>query len=80
MLKLKREILISLYYLMATWDELAGLVRAHLAAGKGAGAAGRAGAGVTRARRVEEFPAYFGRLRWNWSCQTRRIASSSMAP
>ena len=44
---------------MATRDELAGLVRAHLAAGKGAGAAGRAGAGVTRARRVEEFPLFW---------------------
>ncbi len=43
---------------MATWVELAGLVRAHLAAGKGK-AAGRAGADLTRARRVENFPLFW---------------------
>ncbi len=43
---------------MATFDEMAGLVRAHLAAGKGAGAAGMVGAGVAGARRVANFPLF----------------------
>ena len=41
---------------MATWDELLGLVRAHLAAGRGVKTSKRLWADLQKARRVASFP------------------------